>query len=68
MSKVYGIVTDQIIEALERGTVPWRQPWSGGSAIPRNAVSKKPYRGVNPFLLAMTTNLITQTHMRRMNG
>ena len=51
---VYQIVTDQVIELLEQGKIPWQKPWRGGAAgMPKNAISKKPYRGVNVFLLAM---------------
>lgn len=49
-SKVYDIVTEQILEMLEEGTVPWRKPWKT-YGIPMNLVSKKAYRGINPFLL-----------------
>jgi len=33
---VYSIVTDRIIEKLEQGVVPWKQPWqdSGVAAEP----------------------------------
>jgi antirestriction protein ArdC len=48
---VYAIITERIIERLERGTVPWRKPWADGG-VPRNLVSKKPYRGINYFLLS----------------
>jgi antirestriction protein ArdC len=48
---VYQIVTDRIIQLLEAGTVPWHQPWKGGSQWPKNLVSKKTYRGINLFLL-----------------
>src|SRR2546429_4502932 len=48
---VYQIVTDRIIRLLETGTVPWRQPWKGGARAPRNFISRKPYRGINLFLL-----------------
>jgi antirestriction protein ArdC len=34
----------------EQGTVPWHKPWRGVGA-PRNLASKKPYRGVNVWLL-----------------
>jgi antirestriction protein ArdC len=47
---VYQRVTDQIIEAIERGAGEWRMPWHQGHAdtfAPRNAVSRKPYRGIN---------------------
>ena len=48
---VYQIVTDKIICLLEAGLVPWRKPWSS-AGLPRNLVSKKPYRGINCFLLS----------------
>ena len=48
---VYGIVTEKIISLLENGIVPWRRPWTS-TGLPRNLVSKKPYRGVNFFLLS----------------
>ena len=48
---VYAIVTERIINLLENGVVPWRRPWSS-TGQPRNLVSKKPYRGVNLFLLS----------------
>lgn len=50
----YERVTATIQEALERGTIPWRKPWNAASALPMNAVSKRPYRGINVFLLGIT--------------
>lgn len=47
---VYEIVTAIIIEQLENGTVPWKQPWRDAGA-PRNYVTKRPYRGINLLLL-----------------
>lgn len=49
--KVYSVVTDRIIAALESGTVPWRMPWVGG--YPYSLRSGKPYRGINPLLLSL---------------
>lgn len=50
--KVYEVVTDRIIKLIEAGTVPWRKPWRGGrGGAPRNAVSKRPYRGGNAMWL-----------------
>lgn len=50
---VYQKVTDEVIAALESGDLPpWRKPWMGGDA-PTNLVSRRPYRGVNVFLLAI---------------
>ncbi len=47
MSKfdIYETVTNLIVERLEAGVVPWHMPWKTASTIPRNLVSKKPYRG-----------------------
>ena len=50
MPNVFEIVTNQIIEQLEQGVIPWRKPWS--SELPCNLVSQKPYRGLNVFMLA----------------
>ncbi len=48
---IYAIVTEKIINLLEQGVVPWRRPWTA-TGLPRNLVSKKPYRGINHFLLS----------------
>lgn len=48
---VYDIITEQIIQRLQQGTIPWQQPWKSAGA-PKNLVSKKEYRGINVFLLA----------------
>ncbi len=48
---VYAIVTERIINLLEQGVVPWRRPWTS-IGLPRNLVSKKPYNGINYFLLS----------------
>jgi antirestriction protein ArdC len=49
---VYDVITERVIALLEKGTIPWQKPWStSGDALPRNLVSRKPYRGVNVFLL-----------------
>lgn len=48
---VYQVITDRVITLLEQGTVPWHKPWQGGQTMPQNIVSRRPYRGVNVFLL-----------------
>lgn len=49
---IYQVINNKIIELLAQGAVPWRKPWNAQSNYPRNLFSKKPYRGVNVFLLA----------------
>ena len=48
---VYKLVTDRIIEQLEKGTVPWQRPWRT-AGIPRNAITGRPYKGLNALMLA----------------
>jgi len=50
-ASVYDIITERIIAMLEQGTVPWHKPWNAQTSLPRNLVSKRPYRGINVFLL-----------------
>ena len=49
--KSYERITERIVSLLEQGTVPWHKPWQVKTGLPRNLVTQKPYRGVNPFLL-----------------
>lgn len=51
--RIYERVTAEITNALLRGVVPWRKPWTGADFLPINACSRKPYRGVNVFLLTL---------------
>jgi antirestriction protein ArdC len=53
MRDIYKTITDQIITELKNGVRPWVQPWSQtpGLNIPANAVSGRPYSGVNTLLL-----------------
>lgn len=50
---VYQTITERIVEALKRGVVPWQKPWRGRGQLPCNAISKRPYHGVNLLLLSL---------------
>jgi len=55
MQDLYQSVTDKIIAALESGVAPWVRPWNSSAlhgGMPYNALSGKPYRGINIPLLA----------------
>lgn len=54
--RIYEAVTNRIVTALEKGVVPWRRPWYE-SGPPVNVESKRPYRGVNLFLLSLAPYL-----------
>lgn len=55
MKDVYGEVTRAIVAAIERGDAGrWRMPWHtavDAACSPVNAITKKPYRGVNILAL-----------------
>jgi antirestriction protein ArdC len=48
----YQEITNTIIEALEKGVLPWSKDWSGSSLTrPTNPITKKSYNGINILLL-----------------
>lgn len=53
----YEVVTQRVIEAIETTkSLPWRRPWRTHNLkgkVPANLSSKKPYHGINVFLLSM---------------
>ena len=49
-SDIYEKFTNLIIEKLEQGIIPWKQPWHE-MGLPANYLTKKPYKGINLWLL-----------------
>jgi len=50
--RAYDVITQRILDALEQGEVPWRKPWSVQPGLrPQNAISKRPYSGINALIL-----------------
>jgi len=51
---LYQEITDQIVEMIEAGTPPWRQPWTGSSSASMPIRSNgEPYQGINVLMLWM---------------
>ncbi|PJI87181.1 DUF1738 domain-containing protein [Sphingomonas koreensis] len=54
-ASLYDEVTRRIIAELEEGRFPWVRPWGRtggrGPGIPRNALTARPYSGVNILIL-----------------
>ncbi len=48
---VYEMVTERIINQLEKGIIPWRKPWTGIRNGAYNRISKKSYSLLNQMLL-----------------
>lgn len=53
-TEIYEAVTDKILTQLDKGSVPWRKPWTASGTVPQNFVTKRPYSGINLILLSMT--------------
>jgi antirestriction protein ArdC len=54
---LYQDVTDKIVAAMQSGTMPWQRDWSiAGSAVPMNAISERPYSGINVLLFWMSAD------------
>lgn len=51
MVNVYELVTNKIIEELEKGQIPWLKPWTGSNKRAFNRITKKPYSLINQMLL-----------------
>lgn len=45
---IYEIVTNKIIESLDKGVAPWCKPWTG--SVPQNYVTGHEYRGINTVI------------------
>ena len=48
------IITNKIIDALDKGVIPWRRPWHGYDMIPKNLLTGQEYTGTNIWLLMAT--------------
>lgn len=48
--EVYEIVTQNIIDRMDAGHIPWQRPWNGEIGLPRN-VAGRSYRGINVWIL-----------------
>lgn len=60
---LYRTITDSIVAALENAG-PWRRPWmiNGRTMLPTNAITSRPYRGINAVLL------LAEAHARGYSG
>lgn len=51
---IYEMVTDRIIEQLEKGYIPWQKSWTCVHDGAYNRISNKPYSLLNQMLLSKT--------------
>ena len=52
-SEIQHEITARIIDGLKNGVVPWKRYWRNdpNSGSPANAITRRPYSGINPILL-----------------
>ena len=67
-SSIYQRVTDRIVEQLQAGTVPWRQPWVGGPAMAISYTTRKAYSMLNQFLLGKPGEWLTFNQIQAKGG
>lgn len=72
MSKVYEIVQKRVLERLEEAIrngekFEWIKPWNG-AGVPKNFITKKPYRGINLLLLPMGGYYLTMKQINELGG
>lgn len=65
---VYELVTQRIIEELEKGIIPWEKPWNGVRNGAYNRISKKPYSLLNQMLLKHKGEYMTYKQVTECGG
>lgn len=56
---MYEIVTERILAELEKGSIPWRKPWSGACGGAVSHATGKPYSMLNQWMLHQTGEYLT---------
>ena len=50
----YELITERLIDVMDRGEIPWRKTWQGGEAgMPRSLNTGRAYRGINTVILTI---------------
>lgn len=65
---VYDIVTEHIIAEMEKGIIPWQQPWCGGSEEAISYTSRRPYSLLNQILLGKPGEYLTYKQATELGG
>lgn len=64
----YEMVTERIIEQLEKGVIPWQKPWTGTKDGAFNRISMKPYSLLNQMLLQHSGEYATFKQWSELGG
>ena len=66
--KVYEIVTNRIIEELEKGVIPWQKPWGGMEGGAVSGTTGKPYSLLNQMILGKPGMYFTFNQIQKLGG
>lgn len=65
---VYTLVTNRIIEQMEKGIIPWQKPWHGGLEGAISYTTGRPYSLLNQFLLGKEGEYLTFKQVQSLGG
>lgn len=65
-NKISSLITDRIIEEMEKGIIPWNKPWTGVGAV--SHTTGKAYSLINQFLLGNAGEWITYNQCKAEGG
>lgn len=67
-TNVYEIVTNRIIEQLEKDIIPWEKPWTGIRSGAYNRITKRSYSLLNQMLLKYDGEYATFKQWQELGG
>lgn len=67
-AKVYEIVTNRIIEELEKEIIPWQKPWGGMEGGAVSGTTGKPYSLLNQMILGKPGMYFTFNQIQKLGG
>jgi antirestriction protein ArdC len=65
---VYELVTNRILEQMEKGICPWQKPWHGGLEGAISYTTGRPYSLLNQFLLGKEGEYLTFKQVQTLGG
>lgn len=65
---VYQIITDRIIEEMEKGIIPWQRPWHGAVDGAISYETGRPYSCLNQMLLGRPGEWLTFNQIQKLGG
>lgn len=64
--KICALITDRLIEEMEKGLIPWDKPWTGVGAV--SHTTGKPYSLLNQLILGCAGEWVTMNQIKAEKG